>query len=66
MKEVYLQFMLHCYVDTDAEMKDVYNVDFIEQILSNIVVDIQKVSSIFDANTPMQFRNNKKKSLIHS
>lgn len=58
--------MLHCYVDTDAEMKDVYNVDFIEQILSNIVVDIQKVSSIFDANTPMQFRNNKKKSLIHS
>ncbi|VDD89339.1 unnamed protein product [Enterobius vermicularis] len=45
VKEVYLQFMLHCYVDTDAEMKDVYNVDFIEQILSNIVVDIQKLGA---------------------
>lgn len=43
VKEVYLQFMLHCYIDTDAEMKDVYNVDYIEQILSNVVVDIQRL-----------------------
>uniref|UniRef100_A0A183UJY7 RYDR_ITPR domain-containing protein n=1 Tax=Toxocara canis TaxID=6265 RepID=A0A183UJY7_TOXCA len=43
VKDVYLQFMLHCYVDTDAEMKDVYNVDYIEQILSNMLSDIQKL-----------------------
>ncbi|VDK41879.1 unnamed protein product [Anisakis simplex] len=43
VKDVYLQFMLHCYIDTDAEMKDVYNVDYIEQILSNMLADIQKL-----------------------
>jgi hypothetical protein len=35
--------MLHCYIDTDAEMKDAYNIDYIEQILNNILIDIQKV-----------------------
>lgn len=43
VKEVYLQFMLHCYIDTDAEMKDVYNVDYIEQILNDILSDIHKL-----------------------
>ena len=51
VKEVYLQFMLHCYVDTDAEMKDVYNVDFIEAILNNIVIDIQKVKNTYLSTT---------------
>lgn len=45
VKDVYLQFMMHCYIDTDAEMKDVYNVDYIEQILGNMLADIQKVSA---------------------
>uniref|UniRef100_A0A915CC30 Inositol 1,4,5-trisphosphate receptor n=2 Tax=Parascaris univalens TaxID=6257 RepID=A0A915CC30_PARUN len=43
VKDVYLQFMMHCYIDTDAEMKDVYNVDYIEQILGNMLADIQKL-----------------------
>ncbi|KAL3982635.1 RIH domain family protein [Acanthocheilonema viteae] len=41
VKDVYLQFMLHCYIDADAEMKDVDNVDFIERILKNILGDIE-------------------------
>ncbi|KAM3725760.1 Inositol 1,4,5-trisphosphate receptor [Dirofilaria immitis] len=41
VKEVYLQFMLHCYIDADAEMKDIDNVEFIEKILKNILSDIQ-------------------------
>ncbi|CAG9538689.1 unnamed protein product [Cercopithifilaria johnstoni] len=41
VKDVYLQFMLHCYIDADAEMKDVDNVDFIERILKNILSDIE-------------------------
>uniref|UniRef100_A0A915PLW3 Inositol 1,4,5-trisphosphate receptor n=1 Tax=Setaria digitata TaxID=48799 RepID=A0A915PLW3_9BILA len=41
VKDVYLQFMLHCYIDTDAEMKDVDNVEFMERILKNILSDIQ-------------------------
>ncbi len=36
--------MLHCYLDTDADMKDVYNTEFVEAILSNILSDIQLVS----------------------
>ncbi|VDO52894.1 unnamed protein product, partial [Onchocerca flexuosa] len=41
VKEVYLQFMLHCYIDADAEMKDIDNIEFIENILKNILHDIQ-------------------------
>lgn len=41
MKDVYLQFMLHCYIDADAEIKDIDNFDFIERILKNILSDIQ-------------------------
>ncbi|EJW77813.1 hypothetical protein WUBG_11277, partial [Wuchereria bancrofti] len=41
VKDAYLQFMLHCYIDADAEMKDVDNVDFIERIMKNIFSDIQ-------------------------
>uniref|UniRef100_A0A158Q836 Inositol 1,4,5-trisphosphate receptor n=1 Tax=Elaeophora elaphi TaxID=1147741 RepID=A0A158Q836_9BILA len=41
VKDVYLLFMLHCYIDADAEMKDVDNVDLIERILKNILSDIE-------------------------
>lgn len=41
VKDAYLQFMLHCYIDADAEMKDVDNLDFIERILKNIRCDIE-------------------------
>ncbi|EJD74264.1 cation channel family protein [Loa loa] len=41
VKDAYLQFMLHCYIDADEEMKDVDNVDFIEKILKNILNDIE-------------------------
>ncbi|MFH4981291.1 hypothetical protein AB6A40_008000 [Gnathostoma spinigerum] len=55
VKEVYLQFMLHCYIDTDAEMKDVYNVDYIEQILKNILSDIIKMMSLNAFTLPQYF-----------
>ncbi|VDM97439.1 unnamed protein product [Thelazia callipaeda] len=41
VKDVYLQFMLHCYIDADAEMKDIDNVEFIEKILKNILDDVK-------------------------
>ncbi|KAK0400335.1 hypothetical protein QR680_003453 [Steinernema hermaphroditum] len=40
VKSVYLQFMLHCYIDTDVEMKDAYNAEYIESILDNMLHDI--------------------------
>lgn len=38
-----MQFMLHCYIDTGAEMKDVYNADYFELILQNILSDVEEV-----------------------
>lgn len=44
--------MLHCYIDADAEMKDIDNVDFIERILKNILSDIEmyidSLSQVFE------------------
>ncbi len=44
VKDVCLQFVLHCYIETGADIKDLYNIEFLEQILANILEDIQKVS----------------------
>uniref|UniRef100_A0A1I7YYU4 Inositol 1,4,5-trisphosphate receptor n=1 Tax=Steinernema glaseri TaxID=37863 RepID=A0A1I7YYU4_9BILA len=43
VKSVYLQFMLHCYIDTDVEMKDAYNAEYIESILDNMLHDINQL-----------------------
>uniref|UniRef100_A0AC35U5D8 Inositol 1,4,5-trisphosphate receptor n=1 Tax=Rhabditophanes sp. KR3021 TaxID=114890 RepID=A0AC35U5D8_9BILA len=40
VKSVYLQFMMHCYIDTDIELKDACNSDYIEYILKNILSDL--------------------------
>lgn len=44
VKEAYFQFLLHCYIDTDAEMKDAYKAEYIDQLLNNMLADIKKVS----------------------
>ncbi|KAI6214303.1 Inositol 1,4,5-trisphosphate receptor [Aphelenchoides besseyi] len=42
VKSVYLQFMLHCYIDTDIELKDANNVEYLEQILDDVLCDIRR------------------------
>uniref|UniRef100_A0A915CQ64 Inositol 1,4,5-trisphosphate receptor n=1 Tax=Ditylenchus dipsaci TaxID=166011 RepID=A0A915CQ64_9BILA len=42
-KGVYLHFMLHCYIDTDIELKDASNTDYLEAIMDDIISDITKV-----------------------
>lgn len=44
VKDVYLQFFLHCYVDTDAEMREMYGSDHVEKIFGMIYSDMEKVS----------------------
>lgn len=44
----YLEFLHHCYIDTDAEMKDAYRPEYIEALLGNMLADIQKVFLGFD------------------
>lgn len=43
VKTAYLQFLLHCYIDTDAEMKDAYKPEYVDAILHNMLQDINKV-----------------------
>lgn len=38
--------MLHCYLDTDIELKDVKNFDYLNPILENICADISKVINL--------------------
>lgn len=40
IKEVYLNFMLHCYLDTDIELKDVNNAEYLNAIIDNIITDM--------------------------
>ncbi|CAI2351552.1 unnamed protein product [Caenorhabditis sp. 36 PRJEB53466] len=41
VKAVYLQLLLHCYIDTDAEMKDAYKTEYVDQILNNLLEDVR-------------------------
>lgn len=43
VKSAYLQFMLHCYIDTDIELKDANNVEYLELIMDCILDDIKQV-----------------------
>ncbi|CAD5219928.1 unnamed protein product [Bursaphelenchus okinawaensis] len=44
VKSVYLQFMLHCYIDSDIELKDANNAEYLEQIMDDILADIRQFS----------------------
>ncbi|CDW52771.1 inositol 1,4,5 trisphosphate receptor type 1 [Trichuris trichiura] len=43
LKEVYIKFLLHCYIDTDADMKDMYCDDCMVRVLKNIIDDIERL-----------------------
>uniref|UniRef100_A0AC34QF85 Inositol 1,4,5-trisphosphate receptor n=1 Tax=Panagrolaimus sp. JU765 TaxID=591449 RepID=A0AC34QF85_9BILA len=44
IKDVYLQFMLQCYIDTDIELKDASNAEYIESIIDNIITDMKTLN----------------------
>lgn len=46
IKDVYLQFMLQCYIDTDIELKDASNAEYIESIIDNIIYDMKYLNKI--------------------
>jgi inositol 1,4,5-triphosphate receptor type 1 len=44
VKEAYIDFVNHCYIDTEVEMKEIYSSNHMWNIFENsFVVDIQKV-----------------------
>jgi inositol 1,4,5-triphosphate receptor type 1 len=44
VKSVYLQFMIHCYIDTDIELKDANNAEYLELIMDSILEDINQLN----------------------
>lgn len=44
VKSVYLQFMLHCYIDSDIELKDANNAEYLEQIMDDILCDVRRLA----------------------
>ena len=44
VKNVYVQFLMHAYIDTDVEMKEVYSRDTMWELFENFLPDISTVS----------------------
>uniref|UniRef100_A0A914HGQ2 MIR domain-containing protein n=1 Tax=Globodera rostochiensis TaxID=31243 RepID=A0A914HGQ2_GLORO len=45
VKVAYLQFLLHCYIDTDIELKDASNGEYLDAILEDAIGDMGKLST---------------------
>ena len=45
VKNVYVQFLMHAYIDTDVEMKEVYSRDTMWELFENFLPDISTVSN---------------------
>lgn len=45
VKEAYIDFLAHCFIDTEMEMKEIYNSNHIWTLLENFLIDIGSVSS---------------------
>uniref|UniRef100_A0A0N4X5W5 Inositol 1,4,5-trisphosphate receptor n=1 Tax=Haemonchus placei TaxID=6290 RepID=A0A0N4X5W5_HAEPC len=52
VKTAYFQFLLHCYIDTDAEMKDAYKAEYVDSLLHNMLLDVQKLHSELSSPSP--------------
>lgn len=44
MKIAYVNFVNHCYVDTEVEMKEIYASNHIWKLFENFLVDMARVS----------------------
>lgn len=45
VKEAYIDFLAHCFIDTEMEMKEIYTSNHIWTLLENFLIDIGTVSS---------------------
>lgn len=45
VKEAYIDFLAHCFIDTEMEMKEIYTSNHIWTLLDSFLVDIGAVSS---------------------
>lgn len=45
MKEVYINFLSHCFIDTEVEMKEIYTSNHIWDLFENFLVDMATISN---------------------
>lgn len=45
VKTAYVEFLMHCYIDTDVEIKEIYTRNHMWVVFNNFVEDIDKVRS---------------------
>ena len=47
MKEAYINFLNHCYIDTEVEMKEIYNSHHIWSLFEkSFLVDMARVATV--------------------
>lgn len=46
MKIAYINFLNHCYVDTEVEMKEIYTSNHMWKLFENFLVDICRVCTV--------------------
>ena len=46
VKNVYVQFLMHAYIDTDVELREVYSRDTMWELFENFLPDISTVSDV--------------------
>ena len=46
VKNVYVQFLMHAYIDTDVELREVYSRDTMWELFENFLPDISTVSRV--------------------
>ena len=46
MKAAYINFLNHCYIDTEVEMKEIYTSNHMWTLFDNFLLDMAIVSAI--------------------
>lgn len=54
VKQVYVNFLIHCYVDTEVEVKEIYASNHVYDIFDNMLVDIALVSTLTISHSPSE------------
>ncbi|KPM03397.1 inositol 1,4,5-trisphosphate receptor type 1-like protein [Sarcoptes scabiei] len=67
VKEAYIDFLAHCFIDTEMEMKEIYTSNHIWTLLENFLIDIGTVcNSIHDqAHTDLALNNYITNSIVN-
>lgn len=58
--------MLHCYIDTDIELKDASNAEYLEAIMDNILEDIRRINNMLSPETKLTAGNRAIMSALES